>query len=277
MKLLFGFAHVALLCPLLTLAAPVSNVSNELMYLGKPIDSLCLFETVDTHGRADLRACGLHSQKGRHIVGQVNPLIAKGFVGYNYSFNIKGSPNTQGNSYYKKFGTVGGSVIVQMLNHSGGTGVFSSLSLVKRDGDIIKTTLLDGGDRCNGGLVNMQRVGTGTHQRLVYSVNLTAYDFLTLAKDNPRHLKAYDDLASCAVCCVATAVFQRNIGPNTLTHEKLLYVDANAYPQGAGQPSSSPKYQACFDKLLKKYSQKNHGKLNAKQLSQFVRQFNAYC
>ena len=256
---------------------PLGKFSDELMYQGKPIDSLCLFETEDTNGRADLRKCGLDSKKGRRISGHNQQLMSKGFVGYNYGWKINGSENTRGNSYYKEFGTVGRYVIVQMLNNSGGSGVFSSLSLVKRDGDVIKISNLEGGDRCNGGLANVQRVGDGANQRLVYSVNLTAYDFLTLSNDNPHHLKAYDDLAACAVCCAATAGYQRDIGPTELAHETLLYVDSGVYSKGAGHSASEPKYQACFDKLLTTYGQKNHGKIDSKQLALFVHQFNQQC
>ena len=119
-------------------------------------------------------------------------------------------------------------------------------------------------------------MGKGHDERLVYGVQLTAYDFLTLANDNPHHLKAYDDLSSCAVCCAATAVYQRIIGAD-FAHEKLLYVDASLYLQNIGHSSSTQLFQPCFDKLLQKFGKINHGKLNAKQLAQFTHQFNTQC
>ena len=278
MKLFFcvAFIQVILLFSTLGCAMPVSKLPNELIYLEKPIDTLCLFETQDTQGRSNLRKCGINSKQGRHILGQNNSLKSMGFIGYNYSWATSGSMNTRGYSYYKEFGTVGHSIVLYTMNNSGGTGNFSSLSLLTRTGNTITISNLNGGDRCNGGVVDVRRVSKGTHQRLIYSVNLTAYDFLILANTNPHKLKPYEDLSACATCCVAKAVFQRSIGPHFM-NEKLLYVDSSTSPQSSGLLPSEPKYQACFDQLLKDYGQKNHEKLDAKQLALFKHQFDAQC
>ena len=182
----------------------------------------------------------------------------------------------QGYSYYKSFGKVGPSAIVQTINNAGGTGSFSFLNVVRRDGNTLKLSVLNGGDRCNGALIAVKRVGKGQHERLVYSVQLTAYDYLTLANDNPHHIKAYDDLAACAVCCAGRAVYERSIGPD-FANEKLLYVDASLYLKDITTASSNSRYQACFNNVLVNYGKKNKGKLTAKQLTQFTKQFNEQC
>lgn len=258
--------------PVLACAVPDSKLPNELIYEGKPIDPLCLFEIEDTKGVVDLRKCGLNAQKGHQVAGKNKKLMSEGFNGYDYSYNINYSKSLGGYSYYKVFGNVGNSVIVQTVNNSGGTGDFSFLNLVQREGNIIKITVLNGGDRCNGAVDSIKRKG----EHLVYSVRLTAYDYLTLAQDNPHHLKAYDDLSSCAVCCAGIAVYQRDIVSN-FANEKLLYIDASNYLKDIDNASPSQPYQACFDKVLKQYAQKNNGKLNAKQLSLFTHQFNTKC
>ena len=265
-----------LLYPLFVGATSEYKLPDELMYQGKPIDPICLFEIEDTKGRSDLSHCGLNKKQGYHLSGSNKRLLSQGFIGYNYRWRLNHSVDMGGYSYYKAFGKVGRSVIVQTMNKSGGTGSFSSLNLIQREGNLVKISVLDGGDRCNGSLVDARRVGEGAQAQLVYGVRLTAYDFLILANDNPHHVKAYDELSSCAVCCVATAMFQRHIGSD-FDQEKLLYVDARDYLKNAGQPSSSPTYQACFDKLLLEFGQKNKGKFDAMQLSLFTHQFNAKC
>lgn len=268
------FIYIFLLLPMSAGAAPRNNLPMELMYRGKPIDPLCLFEIEHRIGVVDLSVCGLGNKK-KSILGRNKQLISQGFVGYDYSMQVGGTDRFRGYSYYKSLGTFRDSVIVQTINNSGGTGAFSFLNIVQRDGNRIKISVLNGGDRCNGSIVDLQRQGTGDNEYLVYGVQLTPYDVLMLTKDNPFKLKAYDDLSACALCCVGTAVFQRHIGAD-FSQEKLLYVDVSTYLQNIA--SSSPQhYQACFDRLLSKYGKKNNGKLDAQQLLLFTHEFNAQC
>jgi len=278
MRVIFSsiFIHVFLLYPLLAFATSDPSLPDALMYRGKPLDPLCLFQIEDTKGVVKLNQCGLSSDKKPMILGKNNQLISKGFFGYDYSLKLNDAKSISGYSYYKALGNVGHSAIVQTINNSGGTGTFSFLNLVKRYGNTLKISVLNGGDRCNGGLVDMRREGKGASEHLVYSVRLTAFDFLPLANDNPYKVNAYDDLASCAICCAGVAVFQRHIGTN-FKHEKLLYVDVSDHVNDLDHSASQPKYQGCFDKLLKEYASKNNGKLDAKQLSRFTHQFNTQC
>lgn len=252
-------------------------VPNELLYKSKPVDPLCFFQLNKAQAVVDLKKCGIHFFKGTHLVQEENKkLIAEGFVGYNYSWKLNDVADMGGYSFYKVFGKTGHSLILQTINNGGGTGSFSSLALVQRNGDKLSVSLLNGGDRSNGALVDVKRVSKKGREYLIYSVNLTAYDYLTLANDNPHHLKAYDDLSSCAVCCAGRAVYQREIGLKFKT-EKLLYVDASDYLKDINKSSPSQPYQACFDKVLEKYGALNQGKLDRKQLLLFTKQFNREC
>ena len=241
--------HVCLLLPMLAYSAPQHNLPAQLMYQGKPIDPLCLFNLESTKAVVDLRRCGLDSKAGYVISGKNKQLISQGFMGYDYGGKINDSANLSGYSYYKSLGTVGHSVIVQTINNSGGTGSFSFLNLIKRDGNTLKLSVINGGDRCNGGLVDVKRVGTGTSDRIIYKIHLTPYDFFTRTHDNPHHLKAYEDLSACAVCCAATAVYQRHIGAD-FADEKLLYVDVSDYLKNIIHSQLPQTDQGCFDTLL---------------------------
>ncbi|WP_133126842.1 hypothetical protein [Legionella nagasakiensis] len=255
--------------------ASENQVPAMLMYQGKPLDSLCLFEAGESEGMADLTQCGLHAEPGRSISGQNKLLTTKKFIGYDYHWKVDGAAEMQGYSYYKPFGTVADSAIVETLNNSGGTGQFSSISLVTRTGNKIKVTSLHSGDRCNGGIVNVIRKKSGAEDYLQYSVNLTSYDLLSLAGDDSLPLKAYDDLEACAICCKAIAIFQRPINAD-FSKEKLLYVDLSAYPQSE-ENTSNAKYQMCFNQFLQAYQRKNASRLDINALRQFVQQFNEQC
>jgi hypothetical protein len=119
-----------------------------------------------------------------------------------------------------------------------------------------------GGDRCNGGVQDV----SVQNQRLIYSANVSAYDFLDLAKDDNQHqLKAYEDLAECAVCCVGKAFYQVDSKGNS----QYQYIDLGKDVKENELPDQG-KYQACFNKLLVSYAAKN-SKMNEETLAKFVR------
>lgn len=257
-------------------AQSTTTIPDALMYQGKPIDPLCLFNLEGIKTKVPLSRCGLKSMRQYQAVKTTSTFGAQGFYGYDYSLKADTPPNSAGYSYYKPLGTIGHSVMVLTVNNGGGSGSFSSLNLAQRVGNDLIITTLKGGDRCNGAIINARRVTKGSQEYLVYSAHITAYDFLTLTNDNPHRLKPYSDLSACAACCAATALFQRPIN-NQFMHESLLQVDLNTKLNKATNSSPSARYQACFNKLLQQHAKKNHGKLNKEQLSRFMLRFNAKC
>lgn len=265
-----------LLYPVWGAVTNTNKLPAALLYKEKPIDPLCLVEFNTSIGQMDLDKCGIHAIRGREIAGENQSLISKGYIGYDYTIKINDTVRLHGYSYYKTFGENGSAVIVQTINHGGGTGEVSSLSLVAREGHDIKVTVLNTGDRCNHGLVHVAREQGALGEHLIYTSKLTAYDFLKMADNNPYHLKAFDDLDDCAICCKATAVFERAMGAN-FTHETLLYINLSAFPQDTINPPAPQKYQACFDTLVRQYIKQGKTKLNRKQFIQFTHEFNQRC
>ena len=278
MKIFWGVMALQLFLfyPAWGAATDTNKLPAALLYKEKPIDPLCLVEFNTSIGQMDLDKCGIHAIAGRDIAGENQSLISKGYIGYDYTIKINDTVSLHGYSYYKIVGENGSAVIVQTINHGGGTGEVSSLSLVAREGHGIKVAVLNTGDRCNHGLVHVAREQGTLGEHLIYSSKLTAYDFLKMAHNNPHHLKAYDDLDDCAICCKATAVFHRDMGTN-FTHEKLLHIDLAAFPQDTTNTPAPQKYQACFDKLFKQYIKRGKTKLDKKQLASFMREFNQKC
>lgn len=260
--------------PTLGLTMPVTEFPPALMVHDKPIDPLCFGEMQKE--TLDINHCGLHAKKRRVLTGRNQTLLSKGFMGYDYQWTIDNTLNTRGYSYYKVIGTLGKSVMVETLNNFGGSGIFTSIDKVVRQGHQLHAVALAGGDRCNGGIHSATIIGQGTERRLVYQVNMTSFAMFNLLKENRNDSKPYDDLADCAICCIGTAVFQRQ-EVDQLSKEKLLYVDLDRSLQGPGNSSVQSKKQDCFSALLNDYLTKQGTKMNPLQLKQFIGQFNARC
>jgi hypothetical protein len=252
------------------------QVPHALIYKGKPVDPLCLTDINQTTARVDLSRCGISTDATRSIAQKNQQLIEQGYIGYDFHIKINPSVRLQGYSYYKIWGMNGKAVIVETIYHGGGTGELFTLSLVQRDGDSLNIRVLNAGDRCNHGIANVVRKRDNKGDYLLYNVKLTSYELVALAHDNMQHVKAYDDLEDCAICCKATATFRRDVGAN-FAHEQLRYVDLAAFPQDKVESSSPQKYQVCFDKLFRTYLQEGRTKLNQQQLIQFAKRFNGTC
>ncbi len=127
---------------------------------------------------------------------------------------------------------------------------------------------LSSGDRCNGGIEDVSE----KNNQLTYGVNLTAYDFIALAKKNIA-TKAYDDLASCAACCVGKAFYKLN--PQHLKPQ-LLYItltntqDQKSLPQQGTQAD-------CFNQLFVSYTKAGEIILDKDKLEAFANQFKQNC
>lgn len=129
-------------------------------------------------------------------------LIKKGFTGYDWQDPLNSA--TQGYSYYKIFNAGNHRYWIYTVNNGGGSGDFTAIQLIKRkNANTLETKAITRGDRYNGGLQNVSE----KNSQLTFSANLTAYDFINPAENHNSSTKAYDDLAACAVCCVAKAFY----------------------------------------------------------------------
>jgi len=248
--------------------AAMASVPAELMYLNKPVDPLCFFDMESDSDQIVLKKCGIAKEKVQ-IKGQNADLLKKGFIGFNWQ-STDTSYASQGSSYYKWFDAGNKAWWVYTLNNGGGSGDFTAINLVRRESpDSLSLKSVAGGDRCNGGVQDV----SVSNNRLTYSVNLTAADFLPLANDNPHKLEAYDDLSACAVCCTAKAFYE----VDTNLKPKLTYVDISGHGSNPDELSQQGRYQACFNKLFVAYVNKGEVKLDSSKLKAFVKEFNQTC
>ncbi len=248
-------------------ASAANKLPTDLMYLDKPIDALC-FSAAEKSDTIDLRDCGYLKEKYT-VKGQNADLLKKGYTGYNWQDNREASFQPQGYSYYKAFDAGNKQFWIYSINGTGGSGDFTAIQSVKRtDPDTLATKVIISGDRCNGGIQDVSEKG----RQLIFSANLTAFDLLPLADSNPHNLKAYDDLAACAVCCTAKAFYE--IGSDEKLNFKYVELDKVTKTE---EMSTQGTHQACFNKLFASYVKKGETKLNETKLKKFVNEFNATC
>ena len=127
-----------------------------------------------------------------------------GYIGYSWQ-DPEFQGETEGYSYYKYFNAGKDLYWLYTINSGGGTGSFTAIHLVKRTTPTnLEVKTLFSGDRCNGGVQDV----TEANNQLTFSVNLTVYDLVALSKKYSSAIRPYDDLAACAVCCIAKAFFE---------------------------------------------------------------------
>lgn len=252
---------------------------QSLIYKGKPIDPLCFYQTGESQDSdaINLTKCGLHTEQGRSLKGENNHLTDQGYLGYDFSWDMDNGPEMQGYSYYKPLGSVNQSILIQTVNNGGGTGEFTTLSLVKRHGNELTMKTLAAGDRCNNGVDTASIVKANEENKVVYAVKITPFDFISLSNDNPNSITAYDDLDACAACCLGVAVFSRDF--NDINQEKLNYIDLTGVSISVDDANSvnGVKYQQCFNQVLLNVIKEKGHKLDQQTLKQFVKTFNQTC
>lgn len=240
----------------------------DLMYLNKPIDALCFFNQGSNREYVQLSQCGALIDK-LSFKGQNTNLLKKGYIGFDWQSSNAAYP-AQGYSYYQFFPAGNHQYWIYTLNNGGGSGEFTALNRVTRkDANQLSVHTIMSGDRCNGGIHGL----VAENHRLTFRVNLTAWDVFALAGDNPHQFKAYDDLAACAACCAAEAVY----AVDDSLKPQLQHVDFSGHGVKASDMPQQGRYQVCFNNLVAEKLAKGGYKLNNIQLQQFARAFNEQC
>lgn len=234
--------------------------SRDMMFADKPIDSLC-FDFQEKTNTIDLQNCGAKNRHLEIVKDQNDVLSKKGFIGY--SWRDHSTPISQGFSYYKFYPAKNNHYWVYTINNGGGSGEFTDILLAKRkDENTLEIQTIASGDRCNGGI---QDVVSKNHE-LTFSVNLTSYDLISLANNKLSSIKPYDDLAACAVCCVAKAFYTTKDTQLKFIHVTLNTTNVNELPEQG-------KYATCFNKLLAAQNKI----LSQAKIKAFVTKFNRTC
>lgn len=248
--------------------AGASHFPQELLFNHQPIDALCFFPQEYQSDRINLEQCGI-AKKKLVVKGQNALLIQQGFIGYDWQDPHESYP-AQGYSYYKMFQAADHHYWIYTLNNGGGNGSFTAVSLVKRhNAKTLMVKNIMSGDRCNGGIEEVKE----KNHHLLFSVHLTAYDLLMLKNKHAPLVKAYDDIAACAVCCVAKAVFE----VDRELKLKLKSVDLGHHSLDVSQLPTQGRYQSCFNQLLVAFMKKNKSPWDSSKLHALQTQFDQTC
>ena len=247
--------------------AATSTLPKELTYAGKPIDALCFFIMEANATSINLKKCGLSKEK--YKIKSINPnLKQKGFIGFDWQ-DMNPDTYAQGYSYYRYFPAQKNSYWIYSINNGGGSGDFTYIYLVSRNNkNTLSIKFIAGGDRCNGGLSNVNADSKG----LNYQVNLTAYDVIALNPEVAKVVRAYDDLAACAACCVAKANYEVTSTANSI----LTSVTLNPIVNASDLPDQGIK-QTCFDNIFMSHLKSGHATLSPQEVAQFAKRFEKEC
>jgi hypothetical protein len=167
--------------------------------------------------------------------------------------------------------------LLKTLWNGGGSGYFSDLIVFKIDEEkliIVSEGKGIGGDRCNGGI----RIKNIRNNSFTLVKNLTPIDLVELSQSSKIHkLKAYEDLESSAMSCVATKNTQFHI-ENDQLKSKLLGYNITGISNEDIRWVKKFKYQNCFNKEFKQFKGKLKSKLaTQKNVNDFVSQFTSRC
>jgi hypothetical protein len=127
--------------------------------------------------------------------------------------------------------------IIEAYASTGGSGFFSAIYIMRRQGDALyQLDQMAGGDRCGGGLEHRVRY---IDHKIHYTQSLTAAEFYHVAQiPDAQQLK---NLEYCAICCKGTVQYEdKNLVSYTLDPALLDDTRENA-----------SKEQICFEKQLK--------------------------
>jgi len=244
-------------------AAPLSpkNFPTDLLFAGKPVDAACFSQLAEMEFQINLKKCREGNPKIKMTDARAD-FIAKSFVGQEWEDQ---EYHSQGFDYYQAFPADNKQYWLYTINNGGGTGSFSSIGLAKRiNEETMHFKTIVGGDRCNGGIAEVDI----KNQQLNYEVYLTPYEVVKLAKDKPR-IEAYDNLSSCASCCVAKALYTIENSSAQPILQSVKFDDLTLPEQGS--------HQACFNKLFSSYVAKGKTKLDVAAINQFAIEFNQQC
>lgn len=243
------------------------KIPKTLIYNYKPIDTIC-FDKPD--GVESLVSCGIKFDHNLEVTSLNKIKNDNGLIGYNYK--IKNAGPMQGYSFYRYISNFKNKDLIFTINNSGGNGNFTALKTISRKLNDITIKTIKIGNRCNNGISQIQ---SNKHE-ITYRVNITPFDILTLTNDNPHHLKAYDDLVSCAVCCAGTVHLSRPLSGD-FEKENIISIDLTGYSLDEGGYGNDKPYQNCFNSLVTKYKSKNKTVFTIAELKIFVREFNKNC
>jgi hypothetical protein len=252
----------------------------ELTMNGEPLQPLCIMQVIEDFGRfpegVRVRIPTENCENGMRLEPSPAPSIQNNQFTFTQNFSY--AEDTEDSFHmrppfaeYRVMGPYDGGTAIEWIWSGGGTGVFSSILILKQtpDGGVDILRALYGGDRCNGGIQESTLTPDGT---LETQLSITPYDYLWLGKPKGFEVHSGVDLASCAACCAGTALYidEDFFGVNIegLEESWVLQDTGGDYPQ---------IQLACFKQLIQDRAAKGLTFLGPALLEAFQNEFDAKC
>jgi hypothetical protein len=247
----FVVAISILIASVLAAGAATQKIAPSLYRVdGKPVPSSCLAALADSPA-INLAHCGDPSMKPKSL--------PTGFVGYD---------DPQGGYfYYKYLGLADGLDILFMQSSGGGTGQFTSLVGILRNGQtLVHKKDYAGGDRCNGGVSNAALA----NGRLTFDQAVTPYDLIVLGDPGVK-LQAYKDLEASASSCIADSHMT-----NGSEHWTGVTLTERGLKDEQGW-TEQYRYQSCFNTLYRETVAQGRAELDRNGVKAFAMNFIKRC
>lgn len=227
-----------------------NSIPESFRYEGKPINAFCINNILmgDSSRFDPIKISECMNNTKKYDTWKDESYEAfKNFEGFHYK--SKEDESDHGYIYYKYLGNTDGMNIIFSQSNGGGTGHFSSITLIKFDpnqGTIQNVGELAGGDRCNGGIDPNSVIFKDN--KITYSQHITPHMFLDKIASN-----LLMTLPDCAICCIATAQIETDL--NNLQHRVLKSITLNN-DIGPMLSEADNKDEECFNKSIQGYVQK---------------------
>jgi len=234
--------------------AATQNIPPSLYQVdGKPVPSSCLagLSRDGDQDKVDLTHCGDPSVKPK-----TQP---DGMVGYD---DPKG-----GYFYYRYLGKADGLDVLYMEYSGGGTGHFTALIGITRNGQTLAPKhVYAGGDRCNGGLSDAALA----NGRLTFNQAITPYDLIALGDPGSKP-EAYKDLEASASSCIGQS---HMVGDDK--HWTGVALDDDGRTDQKGW-TEQYRYQSCFNMLYRETFAQHRTELDRDGVKAFAASFAKRC
>ncbi|MFN7038601.1 MAG: hypothetical protein ACK4OM_03420 [Alphaproteobacteria bacterium] len=251
-----------LLLPLFPFLALAENkeLPGELYYQDAPIEPYCFYsiytssmgEESSTPKEIDIASC-TESIRKLEITDDERGGNERGFRGMTFNDEYDKGAFV----LYKYIGKIKDNMVVELMVNGGGSGIFSMIIYLKREGDFLKIIDVENyGDRCLGGIKNSKI----EDDQLVTALYISPIDFFGIVSPNSNF-----DVAYCMGCCIGIAEYKSHILQSIEFNNKNI----DEMQQG--------KYQQCFNQLYKDYLAKGKTKITPDEAKEFVNIFTKQC